>query len=244
MRRGASGSLLEVLQGVIERTYDLRTGVTDIGRFVIGDEGFRRHYGRLDAAGLIRSKVAPPGAGIRLAAGARGGDARVLVRPRAAGLGISLYYPDSLVRCLERIDPTRRINDDNVDAFNTLVEELDHFLVLADRWRSGGVVSLLDLELHANVTKYLVLKMFVAKMRRVRRLTDGDVAWVRRRVFDAGEFVDPDPEVRARYRDAARLAARYTGALESMPVARRVTALRRFHRMTPQGKVAHILAAA
>ena len=39
-----------------------------------------------------------------------------------------------------------------------LVEELDHFLVLAARTRRGVPVSLLELELHANVTKDLVVR--------------------------------------------------------------------------------------
>jgi len=230
-------SLLETLQRVIERTYDLDTGVNDIARFVIGDEGFRALYGRWHDAGLIRETVAdPPPA----AAGSASGWARTLVRERDEGLALSIYYPDSLVRCLEGNDPTRRLDDGNVDSFNTLVEELDHFLVLADRFRSNGVVSLMDLELHANVTKYLVLKMFVGKMRGARRLAPEDAAWVRQQVFDRGEFVAADPGVRDRYREASRLAARYVTALDGMSPSARPAALRRFHRMSPQAKVAHI----
>jgi hypothetical protein len=37
-------SLLERVQGLLERTYRMETGVDDIGRFVIGDEGYRRLY--------------------------------------------------------------------------------------------------------------------------------------------------------------------------------------------------------
>ena len=234
--RHAHSSLLETLQRVIERTYDLDTGVTDIGRFVIGDQGFRALYGRWHDAGLIRETVADP----PTAAGSASGTARTLVREQDGGLALSIYYPDALVRCLEGNDPTRRLDDGNVDSFNTLVEELDHFLVIADRFRSQGVVSLMDLELHANVTKYLVLKMFVGKLRRASRLAPVDAAWVRQQIFDRGEFVAEDPNVRARYREASRLAARYVGALDGLAPAPRVAALRRFHRMPPQAKVAHI----
>jgi hypothetical protein len=232
-RTDAAGprSLLESLQRVIERTYDLETGVDDIGRFVIGDEGYRRIYGPHDAAGKVVETVgsATPGAG-----------ARTLVREAGGGLAVSIYYPDRLIRCLERNDPTRRLDDGNVDAFATLVEELDHFLMIAERYRSRGVMSLLDLELHANVTKYLVLKMFVGRMRRMARLSAADSAWVRFHIFDKGEFADPDPDVQARYRDASRLASRYVRRLEAIDPARRPSELRRFHRMTPQGKVAYI----
>jgi len=225
-------SLLEKLQGIIERTYDLETGVRDIGRFVIGDEGYRALYGRLDAAGGVVNRVGSAGLG-----------ARTLVRESEAGLAVSIYYPDSLVACLERNDPTRRLDAANVDAFGVLVEELDHFLVIAERFRNGGEMSLMDLELHANVTKYLVMKLFVGKLRRARRLSAPDSAWIRFHLFDKAEFTEPDPAVRARYRDANRLAARYVRAVDAMPPREALTALRRFHRMGPAGKVAHILRA-
>ena len=101
-------------------------------------------------------------------------------------------------------------------------------------------MSLMDLELHANVTKYLTLKMFVGKLRGASRLAPADAAWVRQQIFDRGEFVAEDPHVRARYREASRLAARYVGALDELPASERVAALRRFHRMPPQAKVSHI----
>lgn len=227
------GSLLGSLQGIIERTYDLETGISDIGRYVIGDEGYRRLYGPLDASGGVVQSVGSTAAG--------GAGARTLVRDAGGGgLAVSIYYPDRLIHCLERNDPTRRLDDANVDAFTALVEELDHFLVIAERYRNRGLMSLLDLELHANVTKYLVLKMFVGRMRRTARLSEADSAWVRFHLFDKGEFVEPDPDVRARYRDASRLASRYVRRLDAIPPAGRPSELRRFHRMTPQGKVAYI----
>ena len=225
-------SLLESLQGVIERTYDLQTGVSDIGRFVIGDEGYRRLYARLEASGGVLRKVGSAGCG-----------ARTLVRDDAeGGLAVCLYYPDHLIASLERNDPTRRLDDDNVDAFATLVEELDHLLVIAERYRSRGITSLMDLELHANVSKYLVMKLFLTRMRGARRLSEAQAAWIRWHLFDKGEFADPDPEVRSRYQDAARMAARYVRVLDGLPPAEILPELRRFHRLTPQAKVAHIMA--
>lgn len=235
---GRAGSLVERLQGIIERTYDLQTGVRDIGRFLIGDTGYRHLYERLDAMGRIEQKVGA------LAAGASGTGARTLLRESDGALAVTVYYPDHLIACLERNDPTRRLDDGNVDAFNVLVEELDHLLVIAERYRSQGVTSLLDLELHANVTKYLVLKLFVGRMRRVTRLSETDAAWIRWHLFEKAEFVEPDPQVRERYREASRFAARYVRALDSMPSRERPAELRRFHRMPPQSKIAHITALA
>ncbi len=223
-----SVSLLERLQGLIERTYDLDTGVRDIGRFVIGDEGYRRLYGRRQAAGLVTRKV-----------GARVTAARTLLREGSEGLAVAVYYPDSLIACLERNDPTRRLDDDNVDAFAVLVEELDHLLVVAERYRSGGVCSLMELELHANVTKYLVLKTFVGKLRGVGRVSAADTAWIRFHLFDKAEYAEPDPDVRWRYREACRLAARYVSRLDDLPAAQRPAELRRFHRLGPRVMLEH-----
>lgn len=228
-------SLLTSLQGIIERTYDLQTGISDIGRYVIGDEGYRRIYGPLAAGGGVVEKVGTAAA----SPGAPG--ARTLVRHGVTGtLALSIYYPDSLIECLERNDPTRHLDDDNVDAFAAFVEELDHFLVIADRHRSNGVISLLDLELHANVTKYLTLRMFVGRLRRATRLSAGDSSWIRFHLFEKGEFAQSDPEVRARYYDASRLASRYVRQLDTMQPSQRPCELRRFHRMTPQEKIGHI----
>jgi hypothetical protein len=231
-------SLLESLQSVIERTYDLETGVGDIGRFVIGDAGYRALYGGMEQQGRIIRRVAEP-VGSAFAHGDAPG-ARTLLREAGSRLAVCIYYPDSLVSCLERHDPTRGLDDRNVDAFAVLVEELDHFLMIAERWRRGAEMSLLDLELHANVTKYLVLKLFVARMRRLSRLPAADKAWIRFHLFEKGNYVDPDPAVRQRYRDAARLAALYASALDAMPRAERLSELRRFHRLSPQGKQCRI----
>lgn len=228
-------SLLAALQGIIERTYDLQTGISDIGRYVIGDEGYRRIYGPLAAGGGVVETVGAAPAPFE------GPGARTLVRQSgAATLALSIYYPDRLIECLEANDPTRRLDDGNVDAFAAFVEELDHFLVIADRHRSNGVFSLLDLELHANVTKCLMLRMFVGRLRRTGRLSAADAAWIRFHLFEKGEFVQADPQVRARYQDAARLACRYLRLLDAMPPSRRPGELRRFHRMTPQEKIGRI----
>jgi hypothetical protein len=235
-------SLLESLQGVIERTYDLDTGVRDIGRFVIGDAGYRLLYAGVEREGRLFQRVEPvrsAGTGV-LSGEPAGAGARTLLRAEGAGLALCIYYPDRLVSCLERHDPTLCLDDANVDALAVLVEELDHFLMIAERFRRGGVMSLLELELHANVTKYLVLKLFASKLRGSAPLTQTDVAWIRWHLFDKNRFIDPDPAVRARYQDARRLAARYVTALDSMPPAARLTELRRFHRLSSQAKHARI----
>ncbi len=214
--------LAEVVQDLLVRTYGIRVGLPDLGRFIVGDEGYRRLYG----------------AGVDLSAGsALGGadGARTLVRETPEGVRLSVYLPDSLVRCLEQHPPQRGLHDSNVDAFATLVEELDHLLCIAERAVEGRPVSLLELELHANVSKHLVLARFLAG--RGRPLTGGQRAWLRWHLFEKEACCDPAPEVRSRYQEATRWAVRFLAALKPLRPAERVAALRRFHRASAAGKL-------
>ena len=121
-------SLLESIQGLIERTYDMRPGLPDVARFIIGDRGYRALYaeGRTSAA---------------LAGSAETG-ARTIVRETREGLRACVYYPDALIHQLERHPPSRGVGDENVEAFATLVEELDHLLLLAERARHDRPLKL------------------------------------------------------------------------------------------------------
>jgi hypothetical protein len=139
-----------------------------------------------------------------------------------------------LIRRLESEPPERGIRDSNVDAFATFVEELDHLLVLAERASQSRPLTLFELELHANVSKHLVLSRFLA--RSLRKLGAGERAWLRRHLF-GGELREDDPELRTRYRDAAAWALRLLEALEGISSERRVETLRRFHALPAAEKI-------
>ena len=213
-------SLLGTVQGLLTRTYALEAPLDAIERYVIGDAGLARLY---DAAA---------GASVRSA----GDGARLLLREDGGTLHACLYFPDALIRDLERRPPQRGVDDGNVDAFAVFVEEIDHLLVAAERAKAERSVSLLELELHANVSKYLVLARFLGG--RAPRLGAARRAWLRHHLFEKPVFSDPDPEVRARYVDAGRHAARFLKTLDGVTPPRRLERLRRFHRQDLGGKVA------
>ncbi len=213
-----SASLLELVQGLIVRTYRVRAEMPRIGEFLIGDAGYRRLYAA--------------GAQVACSPGTRG--ARTLVRETEGGLRACIYYPDRLIRVLERYPPQHGVHNHNVDAFSTLVEELDHLLLLAERAAARRSVSLFELELHANVTKHLVLSRFLA--RRAPRLDDSARLWLRRQLFE-GSFCDERPAERRRYEDAVRWAVKFLDALGSFPPADRLQLLRRFHDADATGKL-------
>jgi hypothetical protein len=217
----ASPSLAEAIQGLLERTYRMRSGVLDIGRFIIGDEGFRRLYGG-----------SRQGAG----SGVAGGEgARTLVRESSEGVRACIYYPDTLIRRLESHPPQHGLRDANVEAFATFVEELDHLLFIAERASQERPLTLFELELHANISKHLVLSRFLAGSG--RRIRASDRVWLRHRLFESGTYCDEDPEVRTRYRDAAHWALRFLGSVERLGPERRIEALRRFHTLPSAEKV-------
>jgi hypothetical protein len=242
-------SLLEQLQGLIERTYDLSTGIDDIGAFVIGDEGLRALYGDALLAGFACEQGVAPEAGgsaeLRLepgrtavitAAGAaleappRALTARTLVRQEGEELRLTLYYPDSLVKHLEHHPPLRALDERNVDAFAVFVEELDHLLHIAHRQRAGQPFTLLELEWQANVTKAEVVRHLLARRLAPRPLGESEERWVRFHLFDKHEFAEEDAEVLARYREAARLARRTLDLLGPLSPAERLASLRDFAR--------------
>jgi len=211
--------LLDELCGLLRRTYALTAPLLPIGQYVIGDAGLRALYPKDEQA--ARSEA--------------GAGARLLVRETATGVRACIYYPDSMIRRLEEKPPQRGLDDDNVDAFAVLVEELDHLLVAAERAHAGRGVSLLELELQANVSKDLVLSRFLA--RRGGRLDRDRRAWLRNHLFHARTFCDDDPGTRNRYDEASRFALRFLQLMEQLPVARRLETLRRFHRASLAGKM-------
>ena len=207
-------SLLTILQRLIERSYDWDTGIEDLGPYLLGDEGYRRLY---DGKEIVEELPgASPGA-------------RTLVSWQGPQVRIGVYYPDALVLHLERQNPLQRVDEDNVGPFSALVEELDHLLMLAWCARHRRGVGLLELEFHANVTKYMVLAHFLARLSHRPRLAPSQRRWIFHHLFHgAGE--DLPPPFRHRYRTAARLAVRLLSHLDPLPVEERVQSLRRVGR--------------
>lgn len=212
-------TLLEAICGLLRRTYALEAPLLPIGRYVIGDAGFRRLYAE-DC----------------ITAGSEGEGGRLLLRETGSGMRACIYFPDAMISHLEANPPQRGLDDANVDAFAVLVEETDHLLVAAERVHAGQPVSLLELEIQANVSKDLVLSRFLAGSR--PRLDAGGRIWLRHHLFHKREFTDDAAGAKARYDDASRFALRFLSQLEGEPAVSRLALLRRFHRAPLAAKLA------
>jgi len=214
---GSSQPLVEVLKSLIERTYGIPALIGDLAPFIVGDEGFRRLYA---AAGADTHR----------------GGARVLLRESAGLLRAAFYCPDSLVRHLERFNPLHGLGDVNVREFGVLVEEIDHLVTLASRASEARAVSLLELEHHANVTKYLAVMHFLGRQTGRRRVAEPLRQWARHHLFE--RLSGADGALEERYREAARLAWQYLRVFETLPQGERRVELRAFHRR-PFSEILH-----
>lgn len=217
--------LLDSLARLIEATFDITPSLVPLGRFVVGDEGHRR----IQSGRVIHQSVDHDGFG-----------ARLLLRPLSgpSQWAVALYLPDEMIEHLERHDPRREIHGGNIDAFAALIEEIDHLVVFSERALKGGPgLSMLEMEWHAGVSKYLVLSHFVGRLTGKVHLARRERDFLEHHLFHKSDYVADDENVQDRYRRANRLAYRFVRTLRRMNPHERLVALRRFHRATHHEKM-------
>ncbi|HEX5209218.1 MAG TPA: hypothetical protein VFW10_15680 [Steroidobacteraceae bacterium] len=169
----------------------------------------------------------------------------IVAQPAAAGdaAAISLYLDPDLLERLQRENPLVRLHDGNVADYCKALEGVSHFLYLA--WNAGHdrAVSILELEMQAEVDKY------VASYWLLRRQLPGRFPAELRRILFERTRIDPRlAEGREDlYREASRYAEKFCRRLERS-LRRRgagtegevLTELRRFYRLSNARKLAHI----
>ncbi len=203
--------MLNALQSRLERIYDIRIAHR-VEDFVFSDRALAE---RLDTS-----------------LNARETREKLLIHQDGEDLELSLYLAPEICTWLDehRIETGAAPGADLCYA----VEGVSHFLYLvwnAERYRS---VTLLELELQAEIDKYLTFDEFV----RPRRY-----ASLRRWLFERVSFDDAlGDDERRRYRDANRYAEKYCGLLAARYLrqdrrAQMLGELRRFYRQTQAGKL-------
>jgi len=218
-------SLLEELQRKIEKTYAMDTGIEDVGKFIIGDKTYQRLYGNEHVVTSANSYST---------------SARVLIRRNTNPLRVSLYYPDWLIKKLEKYDPRAGIYDINIDEFAVFTEELDHLLLIAQSYKHQKPFSLLGLELRANVTKYLVLSYFIANQMALNRLNPVFRNLLKNHLFEENQYVDKSIQESQRYAEANRLAQKYINFLEKLDRETYLQEVRKFNKLTSVEMVRYV----
>lgn len=153
-----------------------------------------------------------------------GRDEQLLVAESDDALDLALYLRADLVERLEAGEPL------DLNSTCLLVEGVSHFLYLVSRAERDRAVTLFELELQAEIDKYLSL-VGLARDRRERRE-------LFQRLFESVRFrSDLEPAERVRYQDANHYAARFCHRIGSGACRHQ---LRHFYRLPKEAKVAHI----
>ena len=172
-----------------------------------------------------------------------GGGSRMLVAQEGDEVSVGVVLDETIGTHLEKSDPRERLDSSNLGAFSTLTEEVSHFLYLLFRARNRRQVTQLELELQAEVDKYLTALFFLGLQ------NEGAVSTrLRQLLFSRYRLAEGlSAESAERYHEASRLANRYCGWLEAQYLrSRRLPDLasdaRRFWRLGQREKLETIAA--
>lgn len=170
----------------------------------------------------------------------------LLVAEQDGALDMGLYLDPALLARLADSAPLAHLDDDNLEDFCTALEGVSHFNCVAWCAARGWSVSLLGLEMQAEIDKYAAA-VLLAGTQRGGELVRG----LHGRLFERIRFRDDlDAALRGMYLQANRYAARFCRRLEDRFLKRRAARvpemlgeLRRFYRLGDAGKLRAIEAA-
>lgn len=211
---------LAKLQRCLEQLYDVSAG-HDVEDFLIHDATLAGRLENNPAARAIPEKL--------------------LVRETTEYLDIALFLEKALLERLAKDDPTERLHAGNLGDFLTALEGVSHFLCVSWSAACDRPVSLLELELQAEIDKFILAATLLAR--------DGDGVvppGLHSRLFDEA-LLDRRLEApeRERYRTANSCARRYCAWLQRRYMRRQtepgmMSELRRFYRLGHHGKLTRI----
>lgn len=210
--------MLAKVQRGLERLYRL-TPKPEVGQFVIGER-------ERTEAGVARSPRE-----------------QLLLQEDDDGLAIGLYLDPQMLGGLADRGAGQLVRGQGFGDFMMLVEGVSHFVYVAFKAEENHQLSALELELQAEVDKYVTCLLSTEQSASVS-------AALRSRLFkDVIYDEDLDSHEQERYRVANNNALRYSESLERRFVARQsvsdmLVELRRFYRMSLSNKLRHIRNAA
>ncbi len=171
-----------------------------------------------------------------LDAGGRKSDEKLLIAEADGEADVALYLEQELLDRLAQRDPLRRLDRDNLADFWSALEGVSHFIYYAWNAARDKSVSLFELELQAEVDKFVTTSMLLREQ--TGRQPTGLHGWLFDSPTLAAELGD---EERERYRRANRYAAKYCSRLPQAADAAAVQReLRHFYRLSQSSKLAHI----
>ncbi len=166
---------------------------------------------------------------------------KLLVAQTEDGLDVGLFLHETVLSRLANDNPAESLHEGNLQDYCFAVEGVSHFLYLA--WNAGfeRCITQLELELVAEVDKFVTAAVRLLEQRGAVQLRS-----LLKTMFEDVAFRPQLPEIeRQRYYEANRLASRYCERLVSRHALKRgeptlMRELRRFYRMSQDEKIRHI----
>ncbi len=163
----------------------------------------------------------------------------LLVAEDEQGLAVSLFLDGEMLDRLEESNPLNRLRAVHLDDFWQVLEGISHFNCVVHRAAQDRGVSLLELELQAEIDKFVSTVLLAVDQGR------GDIlsslhGWL----FDDISFHEGlDAEQLSRYKAANDYAARFCARLSDRLLAdgdQATSELRQFYRYSLSDKISHI----
>ncbi|MGR9108707.1 MAG: hypothetical protein ACU843_17450 [Gammaproteobacteria bacterium] len=211
----ASETCLQSFQSTLESIYRIEVGHS-VEDFLITDAAVARD---------LDTSVSP-----------RDVKEKLLIRPCADGLEISLYLDQSVVDHLSRENPMLGLHGGNLNDFWIALEGVSHFLYLMWNVCLEKPVTLMELEMQAEVDKY-VASLWLMRRQKKRWFS----RQIRDNLFHGARFDEAlDEQSLSRYKDANFYAGKYCMQLEHRYLRERrsrlmIDDIRHFYRL-PQGE--------
>ncbi len=216
-------ALLGQMQSLLAALYDAPVA-HDVHDYLITDPAH---------AAALQDLPSPPGT-----------DEQLLIAMTEDGMELGLYLDASVLERLGRRCPLVALDDSNLGDYCTAVEGVSHFHYVT--WSTGcdRRVSLLELELQAEVDKYASALSLLLAQREGR--FPGELF---QRLFEGCRLLPHlTAAERERYSEAHRCAARFCQRLEARYLRRRqarpaalLAELRSFYRLGTHAKLRHAL---
>ena len=168
-------------------------------------------------------------------------DEKLLIVQSPDELGLALFLEPKLLERLESVNPLRSLDHDSLADFCLVLEGISHFVYLTFNAATDRCVTRLELEMQAEIDKYVSARTLLNQPSRSR--FDHDLLSV---LFDDPKFHDSlSAEELERYESASRFAGWYCRSLEAryaagLPDDSMLRELRKFYRLPQPDKLSHI----
>lgn len=156
-------------------------------------------------------------------------------------LNIGLYLHNDVLNTIKRDSPEHKLHAGNLEAFCLALEGVSHFLYLI--WNAGfdRSITLLELELQAEIDKFVMLAFSLEEQN--QSVSPGQL---RRLLFETAAYHDSLNEgEKQRYLEASAYAEKYCWKLESDYLSQKsrqqtLSELRQFYRLSCPEKLRRI----